>query len=184
MATRSGVNNTPVVAEMGDYNGMATWSVGVEGASPKSRLSHTLGKWERLFTIDPDGDSNLMNLFLALYEAAETHQQARTMVQAMQTTITQFREWHEERFEKEVEDEPAPTPEPTPVPTPTADEVAKARMLLRTQLGKFWGLASEEARQFILQDCLCALREGMSFPEFRDALKAYGTADDYVAACK
>ena len=122
-------------AEMGDFNGQPTWSVGVEGAHPKSRLGHTLNKWGRLFSVDPDGDANLFNLFLAVYGAAESHDAASSLRESALLFVRQFLDWDQDRTgggDEDATEEPEAQAEPDVVeaaPTPSVPLLPSGPMM-------------------------------------------------------
>lgn len=174
-------------AEMGEYNDMPTWSVGEEGSRAQSRLSHTLAKWAKLFTIDEDGDSNLTNLFLALYENAESHEGAASILASAKRFVAQLayqlEEVDEDEQEKVCEDEDMGTmTEEEPARLPTKDELDKVRKMLSTQTRIWRTCQSDMEREALVMDAWAILVRDASitWEEYRPALGKYATAVAYL----
>lgn len=188
--------NKPVVATQGEYNGKPTLSIGIEDGNPKYNLSAGAAKWGRIFTLDPEGDSNLTNVFtFAISDAdAETAERAHESVEAFiawyqATYSTPIETQDEEEEGAPIEPEVAEVAEAAPVEVTIGDDVetqalkAKYRKMLSTQLPRtMWLNATEEQKLFLVTDAFNACHNaGMPWDEYRRSLVEY-TVEEYMVA--
>lgn len=72
-----------------------------------------------------------------------------------------------------------------PIELPSPIDAARIAMFFRTQTGRFWADASPEERKYLVYECYQMVqKDGMDWSEYRDHVKAFGSAKAYVASLK
>lgn len=74
-------NGVPVVATAGTYNNAPTFQIGPDNGNFKHALNAGVPKWENLFTTDPEGTPNLLNLIDWLEQNSEDFVRVRDEVE-------------------------------------------------------------------------------------------------------